>query len=679
MNIFEILKKKSDDAAIVNFVNEAFNDFDDYSKQIREREWWRNILYYIGEQWLEYVRSSASFRRRRLPNFIPTPVSNEIRSYIASIKSILLNQKLIPKIFPNTDELEDWDAAKIGEKLLVWMDTINDNEIAEEKEKCVIWTGLCGTGFLRTYPEMDGGEWFITKNGDLLKTGEVITENIIPFNIKVDKFGDSLRKKRWVGIQSLKPKEWVEDTFKIKISNVDEMRMIDYEKKLMQLVGQVSPWKGHNIETPMMSTKDDDLILFKEIEFKPTINEPNGKYIVVCGGKVLININRLPIKTEKGKWHYTLTDFHFNYVPGRFWSDSGVNDLISGQNAVNEIDQALAINRKGMGRPKIITPGEIGLKKVNEGDQGFIILSYDPLMSNGLPPTFHPGIPLPVQVLEERRIHKEQIQDLSGDPRNILRGKSPSTRSSGIQLDILRETAEQGHYPDTDRYNRGMNKVYKKRLLLAKEIFTEERTIKIIGKGGDVNINKFKSSDLRNNTDVKLELDSGMAKTKAGQTQLIMDLNDKGFFGDLTTNFEVRQQILRRLGMSGINEQVNVDYERAQMENSIIASGNFSNIFIVENANDSDSKVLNDDPLFKYDNHFVHYEVIRKFILSSEFKALSTEIQNVAIGHADIHHTMMMAEIQMQEQKMLMTQGEGGPGAGTIPPPVTGGPPPSPV
>ncbi len=679
MKIFELLKEKADSKTLITAINDLFDDQKDYSRQMREREFWRNLLFYCGEQWIEYVRSIGSFRRRQLPDFIPTPVSNEIRSYVRAIKAMLLGQRLVPKISPNTNERADLDAAELGEKLLIWMDTINDGEINEEKEKVAIWMIICGTGFLRTFPEMDGGEWFVTKDGEVLKTGEVITENIIPFNVKMDSIGDSLRKKKWVGIQSLKAKEWVEDTFGIKLKGSDEVKAVNYEKQLMKLVSQVSPWKGYGLETGMMDMPEEDLVLFREIEFKPNNKYPNGRYMVVCRDQVLINIDRLPIKAEKGKWYYTLTDFHFNYVPGRYWSDSGVNDLISPQNAINEIDQALIINRKGLGRPRIVTPGDIGLKRMSEGGQGFVVISYDPLMSGGQQPRIESGTALPAQILEERRILKEQIQDMSGDPKNILRGRPPSARSSGVQIDILRETAEKGQYPDVDRFIRSITRVWKKRLLIAKEIYTEERTIKITGEGNRISVRQFKAADLRNNTDLKMEVDSGLATTRAGQTEIIMELAGKGFLGNIQENPEVRQQLLRRLGLSGFSEEINTDYERAQAENGAIASGDITNIFLVEDANNPDSGILNDDPLFKYDNHFIHYEVIRRFILSPEFRWFSTKIQTVAINHADIHHTLMMAEMQRQEQKIMEMQGGGGAEPGTIPPPGTEGSSPTPV
>lgn len=664
MEILRRLKEHKDKRLIASFVEEAFDDLKDLSFQMMQRIWWRNLLYYCGEQWIEYIRSQNTFRRRQISDFVPTPVSNEIREYVRANKAMLLNQKLVPKVWPNTNEKQDEDAAELGSKLLTWMDYTNDGEFVDEKEKVCVWVVLAGTTFMRTFPNMEGGQWGMTKDG-ILKTGDVGVESINPFQVRLDPLGDTLRKKRWIGIQSLKPKEWVEDTFKVKIDGTDNASSIDYQKRLMRLVGQVSPWKGYGLETTATEFEDDSMVLFREMEFRPTNEKPQGRYLVTCRDKVLIDLDRMPIKAEKESWYYSLTDFHWNYVPGRFWSDSGVDDLISSQNGINEIDQMLALNRKGLGRPMVVTPGELNLKRVNEGGQGILQIQYDPILASGKEPAFRQGIPLTAQIMEERMLHKQQIQDSSGDPKNILKGQAPSASDSGIKVDILRETAERSHYPDTDRFNRSLGRVYKKRLILAQEIITEERMMKVSGKGNRINVIAFKGSDLRDNTDVRLELDSGLANTKAGQRQILMNLAEKGFLGDVINNSELRRDLLQRFGMSGFAEQENVDMDRAEKENGAISLGQFDGIFLVDTENVPeggsvlDAGVLVDDPYFKYDNHEVHFEIHRRQILSPEFKEWPLRNQTVLIHHTDITNAVLQANKQammMQEQEAAMAQ-----------------------
>ncbi len=629
----DIFKSEGD---LNRWVDESFGDQLDVFRLMNEQIIWRNLLYYTGEQYIQFMPSTRSFKRRMMPEFIPTPVSNEIREYVRSIKSMLMNQKMIPRVWPNTNEKEDIQAADLGENLLTWMDQAHDGSFFDEKEKICIWLCISGTAFMRTYPDADGGMW-MPEGG---KTGDVSCECVLPFNVRLDLMGDSLNKKRWIGIQTLKDKEWVEDIFKTKISGTDDNKAyVDYQKSLAKLVSNVSPWKGTAIATQAFETDDSNLVLFREVEFMPQRDYPKGRYLVQCGGKILQLAERLPINSSDVEWNYTLTDFHYNYVPGRFWSDAPVSDLISPQNIINEIDQALSINRKGIGRPKVITPGEVGLKLIGIGGHGFIAMSYNPIM--GQKPSFEQGIPLPQQVLEERLLQKQQVQDMSGDPKNVLKGQQPSANASGVLTDILRETAERGKYPDIERFNRSLTRVYKKRILLAQEIFTEEKLLKVTGRGNKVKIVKFKAADLRGNTDVRLELDSGLIATKSGQAQMLLNMIQAGFFQDQAVSPTVRQEVLTRMGMTSFSDETNNDVDRAEAENESVASGEFTVMIAEPDPETGEDMVVVDDPMFKYDNHAHHYETHRMFIISPEFKELDPRIQTVLISHTDLHKKLL--------------------------------------
>jgi hypothetical protein len=648
--IYQKIKGKVDDKELLAATNTLFDTSQrDYTRMMMERIWFRNVLYYLGEQYLEYVKSSQSFRRRILPDFIPTPVSNEIREYCRSVKAMLLNQKMVVKVAPNSMDKDDIKAAELGETLLQYLDLCNEGEFHDEKEKTALSLPLFGIGFLRTFPFMDNDQWVFDKDGNPITTGEVGTESVVPFQVFVDFLGDRISKKRWIGIQTLKSKEWVEDIFKQKIAGGENVSATDYTKRLMKMVGQVSPWKGVGIDTSSNNMDDEDLVLFREIEMKPTKAYPQGRYIIACGDRILKRYDRLPILTEEGKWFYSLTDFHFDFLPGCFWSDAGVNNLISPQNTINEIDQALSINRKGLARPRLFSPGETGLKRVDEVGGlgiGMLMIKYDPLLTGNQKPTIEDGTPLPQQVLEERSIQRTVIQDVSGDPKNILRGQSPGSKASGIMVDILRETAEKGHYPDVDRYVRAMTRVNKKRLLIAKEIMTEERILKVAGRGNKWKITKFKAADLRNNTDIRMELDSGLASTNAGKMDILLDFAQRGILGNVAEDKELKQELLRRAGLSGFTEQEDPDVKRAEYENSLIESGEVQSIMVVEpdetGAISAKSQVLNHDPFFKYDNHVIHYEQHRRCIMSEAFSEWDERSKKIMISHADTHHMQVV-------------------------------------
>jgi len=672
---------------VKEIVENLFDAQRNMTQQILERIWFRNILYYMGEQWFEWVRSGLTFQRV-MPNAnIPTPVSNIIRDYVRSMKSLVLNKDFVVSIWPNSNDQDDAEAAEMGETFLRWLEAANDESHLDEKEKEIIWMVICGTSFDRTFATMENDSWAIDGQGVPISTGDVMSQHISPFNVALDHYGETLRAKRYVGIKSLKPREWVEDTFKIKVGEgAQEGPTVNYERRLATLVANVSPWKGDGLDTSDAENNTEDLVVFKEIEIRPTKKDPYGVYAAMVGDQICFNHKRLPIPMDvAGKWYYTLTEFHYQYVPGRFWADSGVSDLISPQNSINQIDQDLETNRKGIGRPLVIVPTDMNMRRLTKYGQSLLVLQYDAMTSGGQRPEITRGTPLPPQVLNERDIHRGVAQDAAGDPKNVLRGQAPTQQASGIMVDILRDAAEQGHLPDIERFYRSLKRVKRKQLILAQEVYTEERLIKIPDQGGRAKAVAFKGADLRNNTDVRLELSSGAASTKTGQSQVLLKLTETGFFSsESDLDPEYRQDILRRMGLSGFKDKRNVDMERAQGENQLIVNTPPEDLELAhvpippddENYDDDfieipvmrglflsmgaleeggEPVVISDDPLFKYDNHAVHYETHRRFLLSNEFRHLPGPIQEIAIAHTDVHKTMMevMAQDAMAREAQM--------------------------
>ena len=668
------------DRKAIDIVTELFNDHLDPSLQIQQRIWERNLLYYIGEQHLSWINSQQIFQRRgrgKRKN-TPTPTSNIIRDYVRSMKAMILNKSYSVRVWPNSNNQDDKDAAKIGGELLRHMDTMDDDAFDIIKEWLAIQLILFGTSFCRTYPAMESGEMAITKDG-VMTTGDVGDEVVLPFNLRFDSYGDTLRKKRHIGIKSLKDREWVEDTFHVNISVGDDQDKMDYQKRLMKLVSNVSPWKGAGIDGRLFDIGNENMVVFKEVEMRPTLRFPNGRYIVAVGDKILKDDKKMPIPVDKGKFYYTITDFHYHYVPGRFISDPGVNDQISPQDSINSIDASLEMNRKGLGRPIVSLPAGGGVKRLNQFGQAMIVLEVDTLLTGGAMPTVDRGLALPKQVLEERQTKIQTSQMSAGNPANILAGSSASPQSSGKQIDVLRESAEQGHTPDVKRYYKSLKEVYTKRLVLAKLIYSEERMIKIAGKGEEVQVKQFKGSDLRNNTDVCLELDSSATTTKTGQTMQITEMAKSGVFNtDSTIPPGVQHELMKKVGITDFDTATNVHIERSERENSYIAAATDESVEKVTDDNGeiittilpgllttidvpneqdpsqpAEKVVISHDPAFKLENHVLCMETHLEFILSPEFRHLPEFVQGIAINHYDAHNWALQQQQQSQTKAAM--------------------------
>lgn len=653
---------------ITTFMSDTFNPgVVDASRQILEREWFRNIMFYMGESYIEWFQLQNTFRRsNKISPFTPTPVANICRDYCRSMKALILNKEYSIKIYPNSNSMEDRESARLGENLLRSMDMDYDEEFVDERDKVALWMIICGTAFMRTFPMIERGKYGIDSNGKLIPTGDVASECIIPFNVVVDQFGDKLTDKRWVGIKSLKPTEWVEDTFKEKVNSDSTDRKLNYQRRLMQLVANVSPWKGIGLGSSSTIDLDanSELCVFEELEFKPTKEYPEGRYVVAANDTILLDSPRLPIPTKENLFYYSLTDFQFLQIPGRFWSEGGINDLISPQMNINEIDQAIATNRKSLGRPMVIISGSkesINLERVSAQGQQLLVMR---VARGETPPVVSRGIPLPDQFIKERETHRQTAQDAAGDPNHVLRGGIPSGSASGVLVDMLQEAAERGHTPDIRRFYRSLKRVYRKRLLLAEELYTEKRIMKISSDTSAIDVKMFKSSDLRGNNDVRIELTTGVSSTKTGQTQTMISLSKEGFFADLSQNPDLRQELLRRIGLGDLPNAVSIDTKRAELEHEklkfSVKDGKLDQeqlagiMLAMPDPKTGELVVVNDDPLFKYDEHSIHYKVHRNFILSPQFQDLPKETQTILISHTDLHKMLMdqLQQVAMAQENM---------------------------
>ena len=583
---------------------------------------------------------------------------------------MILNKDFKARVWPNSNDAEDAAAAELAQSLLKDLNARNDHAYDDEKEDVALWMAIAGVGFMRDIPSMDlGGK--VNKD---IKKGDVLSQSIIPFNVFPDEGpGKRLRDKRYVGIQSLKSKEWVKKNypnFKDK-GTTEDILGLNYQRVLMNLVAQVSSWKQTTADmygAGMGTISDEDLVVFRELEFAPTAEYPKGRYACYCNGEILADEKRLPIPIEDGKWCYSLEDFHFNLVPGRFWSDASINDLISPQNTINKIDQALEMNRRGIGRPVVITPADMELRRLTKEDASFIALTYNPKKSGGMAPVISRGTPLPQQVLAERAIQQNTAQDAAGDPKGVLRGQAPTASASGYMVDVMRETAEQGHAPDIVRFYRSLQRSYRKRLVIAQELYTEKRLLKIKGSDGKYLVKSFKASDLRGNTDVRLELTSGLSTTNAGKTQTLINLVSAGLFNPQIMTEQDKLIILKMLGMSNFVNQHSPDARRAELEITQLINGSLELYVgaipiendvgepLMERGPNGPQPVMMEpvqDPLFEFDDHGIHYESHRDFVVSSRFRDLTTETQNICLAHLKQHQLKLQQAAQQAHEQQF--------------------------
>src|SRR3990167_4337014 len=59
-----------------------------------ERQWWRNLMYVLGRQWIYFDQKRNQWRDKRLKRWIPKPVTNNMREAVQSIRAMFSSVKL---------------------------------------------------------------------------------------------------------------------------------------------------------------------------------------------------------------------------------------------------------------------------------------------------------------------------------------------------------------------------------------------------------------------------------------------------------------------------------------------------------------------------------------------------------------------------------------------------------
>ncbi|MCK4252150.1 hypothetical protein KAX97_11930, partial [candidate division WOR-3 bacterium] len=148
------------------------------------------------------------------------------------------------------------------------------------------------------------------------------------------------------------------------------------------------------------------------------------------------------------------------------------------------------------------------------------------------------------------------------------------------------------------------------------------------------------------------------------RNQLIMNLVQYGFWGNMDEKPQLRDELTRRMGIAAFPEQENLHKDRASRENSIIINGGdvskiaFPDVPVTDDAGEpmldpdtNEPMTISPtyDPLFAIDPDDIHIAVHDKVIFGKEFPTLSEKVQTLLLAHREMHLAKMQAAAQQQQ------------------------------
>jgi hypothetical protein len=585
-------------------------------RQRYEPQWYLNLAYYQGNQWVGWDGNGIfqpvvpKNRLRLVDNRIQPIVRTEVAKMTKSRPSFVAA--------PRTADDSDARAAKLSEFGLEYQWSYQ--RLTPKQRQALLWSRITGAGFWKICWDRGKGDEFEVVLGvdgeplldeygapvrrdsvegevevKKLAVGDIHVELKTPFEIYVDPLAteDGLESARWVIEKAVRSPSYLKERYKVDIEpDADAPQGIT--------------------ESRTASTGGREGVNVYEYWSRPSPEEPRGKHVVWVKGQTLLNEDNpyddLPYVMFRGI-----------PVPGRFWPDSVVSQLISPQTELNKIISSIAENAQRIGNPAILKSRQANVEWT--GAIGEEIL-FDDTMPNSVP-QFLQVPEIPGYVRERIDRIETSMREISGQ-HEITHGQVPTGVTAASAINLLQEQDDTRLGPDITDMEHSITLAGRMILKLMARYYTDERTMRIAGEDGRWDIESFRGSQLDGYQDVDVQPGSSMPRSKAAKQAAMQELLQLVIQYGMPLN----QRDLRKFFK---------DYEVGGLERLFAGLGTEESYTQRENARFLAGEQVE---ISEWDNHEAHIEAHSELLKSPTLEraeATTPGVKDALLGHLDLH------------------------------------------
>ena len=487
-----------------------------------ERDWFLTRAFLMGHQYARWdtrrealVRLPGKVKKLRLTD-------NKMLPYYRRQVAKLVKKRPEWQVIPNTTEDADVHAARLGRQVLEHLDRVLD--MSRKRRELAQWIFSTGNGYLFD-------TWDVSAN-------EVSVEVDSPFAWywPAVPFGPtSVDNMPWGLRVTWRPLSWFLATFPERGHRVKEEKLPTNSK-----LYQYAVWK-EDVRPPNLKAPG---ALLKELFYRPDGEFPRGLYAAVAGDVVLMLTDFPNYGTEdEPLYEYPVTHFRDIAVPGVFWGWPTSYHAIFLQEDWNAIRSSISSYVRSMAKVKWVVPKGAGFKPGDLNDLHAEVLEYNPVRA--LPPQQTRISPLPRAVFEALAMIEASFMDLYHQ-HEVSQAQAPKQVRSSWAFNVLAEIDDIPLTPTHAEFHEGLARVGRHVLIHAASRYVDERLIKVVGRGEQVQIHKLRGADLRGNTDVRVVVGDSLPDSKVAKQAAIMERFTQGLYGppgDPTVALRVRRML----------------------------------------------------------------------------------------------------------------------------------------
>ncbi len=596
-----------------------------------ELSWLLNINFLIGNQ-NSYISSRGAIDEHgRLFPWESREVFNHIAPIIESRLAKLSRVRPSMTVMPTGSEQSDIEVAKLSKSILDCV--ASEKNLSKIVSDATIWSEVTGTAFYKIFWNENAGV--------MIDKDNLINKNSPNYDILSKKFDEISRKLQKnsnknitmgdAEIVAVSPFEIFPDScatasvdecesiihaYPISVSDAErlyDMPFVGEDISVMSLDAKMDPYfssGASNVFKTVSGVKHNQVLVIEKY-IRPTSSQPNGRLIIVAGDELVFD-GELPLLI------YPFVKQVSEETIGSFFGTSVIERCIPIQRLYNGIK-----NRKY----EFFSRLSAGVLAVEDGS-----VDIDSLEEEGLAPgkilVYRSGSSVPKFMdagdipnefnQEEDRLINEFIS-ITGVSELMRNSTLPNNVTSGTAINLLIEQDDTRLSISAENIRQAFTKIGKMILSLYKNFAEFPKISKIIDDNGDIQLFYWDKSDI-SSCDVVLETTNELSETPTVRRNMILELLKNGLLYDENGKLSnrMKSKIYEALGFG--------NFEASQ---DIIA-------LHIKKANKEN---LGLSPLIvsEIDDHDIHIEEHKKFLLSDESQKLTEEERDKYINHIREH------------------------------------------
>lgn len=556
-----------DPVVLLKRFEEAKKDGQDL-RWVFERQWWRNLLYVAGRQWIYFDTKRNEWRDKRLKKWIPKPVTNKMREVQSAIRAMFSSIQLGVIVRPNGNDpkniatantcdqlqplvheehdmdrqmrLSDFWVVNTGNVFLhPWWNPDEGEIVPVEHDECL----TCGT---RTDPQTleNPGQFACPSCGgmasrpvevDRAPAGKGCTDVCSPFEIMLPSHAAEFRDCTWVIRIRWRPKSYYTINYpelapRLTFEKQPSERSLHLFKALASqndLSTTPFSWGGGQ------RAQSEGITEYEYWE-QPSVQYPKGLFFRVVGEhnpRILEDPRQsspgpIPVVSQTGEtlWPW----IHIAYEPfgGRLWSSGALDPLFQKQDQLNQVDSMIQLWAQRMANPIWMKPKGMGTTNFT-GESGLVV-EYDMIGASNLKPERLPGEPLTPGLFQLREQYLRDIEELAGTY-DILKGQKPTGVEAFSALQLLVERSQSRFTNAFALRGEAYQAWFRVALELERMYGPTQRTLSLLGPNATWTFQTFQHADLLGDVMVVVEDGTNVPKTALGRRAAMEQANNMGF------------------------------------------------------------------------------------------------------------------------------------------------------